>query len=61
MSFREIVKVLRKNGWNEVRVVGDHHQFKNADGHMVTVIDRKDYCIGTLKSMEKSTGLSLRR
>lgn len=61
MNYRKIVKVLRKNGWREVRVKGDHHQFKHPDGRLVTVPARKDYCIGTLQSIEKSTGLLLRK
>lgn len=61
MNYRQIVKLLRANGWREVRVNGDHHQFKHPDGRLVTVPQRKDYCVGTLKSMEKSTGLLLRK
>ncbi|MCI5596250.1 MAG: type II toxin-antitoxin system HicA family toxin [Lachnospiraceae bacterium] len=61
MNYRQIEKLLRKNGWKEVRTRGDHHQFKHPDGRFVTVPDRKDYCIGTLKSIEKSTGLLLRK
>lgn len=59
MNYRKIVKVLCKNGWREVRVRGDHHQFKHPDGRLVTVPYRKDYCTGTLHSIEKSTGLLL--
>lgn len=61
MNYRKIEQLLRKNGWRKVRTNGDHHQFKHSDGRLVTVPERKDYCIGTLKSIEKSTGLRLRK
>ena len=28
-SSREILKILKKDGWREVACVGDHHQFKH--------------------------------
>lgn len=28
-SSREIIKLLKKDGWYEVHCVGDHHQFKH--------------------------------
>ena len=28
-SSREIIKLLRSDGWYEVHCVGDHHQFKH--------------------------------
>ena len=34
-SSREVIKLLKADGWVEVNCVGDHHQFKtlqNPDG-----------------------------
>ena len=28
-SSREILKLLKKDGWREIACVGDHHQFKH--------------------------------
>ncbi len=29
MRFREIEKIIKKDGWYEVRQVGSHHQYKH--------------------------------
>ncbi len=65
MKYRDVVKVLRKNDWIEVRCKGtSHHVFKKeGNPYSVPVADHgsKDIPIGTLKSIEGMTGLSLRR
>lgn len=47
-SSREILKLLKKDGWREIACVGDHHQFK----HPV-----KDLSLNDLKSIENQSGL----
>lgn len=66
MVYRDIVKVLKKAGWKEVAVKGSHHQFKDSTGKTAgkaTVPNHgnKDISIKTLESIERQTGLSLRR
>lgn len=66
MVFREVVKVLKKAGWVEVSVKGSHHHYKDSTGKTAgkaTVPDHgnKDLRIKTLESIERQTGLSLRR
>ena len=63
MTFRQVKKALEKNGWTLVRSCGSHFQFTHKEtGKMVTLPyhSGKDISIGTLKSIQKSTGLSLR-
>ena len=63
MNFRVVDKILRKNGWVKVRSTGSHFQYTEiSSGKMVTVPchSGKDISIGTLKSIEKSTGLSFK-
>ena len=63
MTFRQVEKALIQNGWMCVRSCGSHFQYTHPKtGRMVTVPfhGNKDISIGTLKSIEKSTGLSLR-
>ena len=63
MSYRQIKKVLRKNGWKCIRTYGSHYQFRNIETGITVPIPyhgSKDYCIGTLRSIEKLTGLSFR-
>ena len=62
MCYRDVVKVLRKNGWVLTRTVGSHCQFQHtSSGRMVTVPKHKNADIpkGTLHAIEKSTGLHL--
>lgn len=64
MNYRKIEKVLRKNGWVCIRTDGSHCQFKHPITRKVASVPfhggNKDIAIGTLKSIEKQTGLSLR-
>lgn len=34
---KEVLKELKKNGFKETRITGDHHRFEDQDGHKVTV------------------------
>ena len=36
-SSREVIQLLKQDGWYEVGCDGDHHQFKHPDGRLVTV------------------------
>lgn len=60
ISSREIIKVLKDNGWQHVATRGDHHQFKK-DGVKVTVQHPlKDLSLRNIISIEKATGIRLR-
>ena len=54
-SSREIIKILRKDGWYEVACDGDHHHFKHPvkKGRVTITHPRKDFPVGTIKSIEK--------
>ena len=58
-SSREIIRILKKNGWYEVACDGDHHQFKHPTkkGRVTITHPKKDLPIGTLKSIEKQAGI----
>lgn len=58
-SSREVIKILLKDGWYEVSCVGDHHQYKHPTkpGRVTITHPRKDIPIGTLKNIEKQSGL----
>ena len=58
-SSREILQMLKNDGWYEVNCVGDHHQFKHPtkSGRVTLTHPRKDIPTGTLKSIEKQSGL----
>lgn len=50
-SSREVIQLLKADGWFEVNVVGSHHQFKHPD---------KDIPRKTLASIERQSGLLFR-
>lgn len=61
-SSREVLKILKQDGWYEVGCIGDHHQFKHPTkkGRVTLTHPVKDIPLGTLKSIEKQAGLKLK-
>ena len=61
-SSREVIKILKKDGWYEVSCDGDHHQFKHSEKKgRVTVTHPKDTIpIGTLKNIETQSGVKFK-
>ncbi|MEO5328426.1 MAG: type II toxin-antitoxin system HicA family toxin [Magnetococcus sp. THC-1_WYH] len=61
-SSREIIKRLQEAGWYKVGQTGDHNHFKHdgLPGKVTVAHPVKDMPIGTLKSIERQTGLKLR-
>ena len=58
-SSREVLKMLKKDGWDEVACVGDHHQFKHPTkkGRVTLRHPVKDLSRNDLKSIENQSGL----
>ena len=58
-SSREVIQILKSDGWYEVACVGDHHQYKHPSkpGRVTVTHPRKDFPIRTLKSIEKQAGV----
>ena len=58
-SSREVLKLLKADGWNEVNCVGDHHQFKHPTkpGRVTLTHPVKDIPPKTLQSIAKQAGL----
>lgn len=58
MTAKEIIKLLKKSGWKEIRQVGSHLQMKNDKGVLITVpCHNGDLKIGTEKNILKKAGL----
>ncbi|MBF0625417.1 MAG: type II toxin-antitoxin system HicA family toxin [Magnetococcales bacterium] len=53
-SSREIIKILKEAGWIKSGQSGGHHHFRHPEW------PGKDMPIGTLKSIERQTGLKLK-
>lgn len=58
-SSREVIQMLKADGWYEVNVVGSHHQFKHPSKKGRTTVKHPDnnIPIATLKSIESQSGL----
>lgn len=60
MKVKELIKILEKDGWEQVRMRGSHRQFRHTDkGGTVTVAGKRSADIppGTLASILKQAGL----
>ena len=59
MTSREIIQALLAGGWVLARVKGDHHHFKHPakPGFVTVTHPRKDFPMGTLKSIERQSGI----
>lgn len=59
-SSREVIRMLKADGWYEVNCVGDHHQFKHPDkkGKVTVTHPRKDIPLTTLQSISRQSGLT---
>jgi len=61
VNSRDIIRRLRRDGWVSVAVVGSHHQFKHPakPGRVTVPHPVKDVKIGTLKGIERQSGVKL--
>jgi predicted RNA binding protein YcfA (HicA-like mRNA interferase family) len=59
MNSREVIRRLKDAGWFEVSQAGSHKQFKHPakSGRVTVPFPKKDIPIGTLKSIEKQSGI----
>ena len=62
MDSREIIRRLEADGWFKVAQAGSHVQYKHPSkpGRVTVPHPRKDMPTGTLKSIERQAGLTLR-
>jgi len=61
-SPKEIIKILQENGWKLHRTKGNHYIFKKEYMKYLTVvpISKNTIAIGTLKSIEKQSGIKFK-
>lgn len=62
MDSREVLRRLMAEGWREISRVGSHVQLKHPDrpGRVTVPHPKRDLPLGTLRSIEKQSGLRLR-
>ena len=58
-SSKDVLKMLKADGWFEVNCEGDHHQFKHSTkpGKVTLRHPVKDLSVRDLKSIERQSGL----
>ena len=61
-SSREVIRMLKADGWYEVNTEGSHHQFKHPTKKGRTMVKHptKDIPRKTLDSIERQSGLTFR-
>lgn len=61
MRSGEVIKRITKAGWAEVRQTGSHKQFRHPTlpGTVTVPHPKSEMAIGTLKSIEKQSGVKL--
>jgi len=61
-NSRDVIKRLEADGWFEVNHVGNHKQFKHPTkpGRVTIVHPKRDIPLGTIRSIEKQSGIPLR-
>lgn len=59
-SSREVISLLKEDGWFEVKCVGDYHQFKHSQkiGKVTIPHPVKDIPNRTLISISKQSGVT---
>lgn len=62
MQSREVIKKIKADGWYEVGTTGSHHQFRHPTkpGRVTVPHPKKDLKIGTLRNIEKQSGVRLK-
>lgn len=57
MKDKDLLKLLKQNGWKVVRINGSHHVLQKNGKTTVVPIHGKDVPIGLLNNILKETGL----
>ena len=57
MKDKDLLKLLLKNGWKDVRQRGSHHRLKKDNQIEVIAVHGKDVPVGLLNAILKRTGL----
>jgi len=57
MKDKDLLKLLKKNGWQLARISGSHHVLQKGEDTTVLPIHGKDVPTGLLNKILKDTGL----
>ena len=57
MKGKELIKLLKNDGWYLDRISGSHHVMKKSDNTEIIPVHNKDLPIGLANAIMKRTGL----
>jgi predicted RNA binding protein YcfA (HicA-like mRNA interferase family) len=62
MNSRDVIRAIEKAGWVHIATKGDHRQFKHPTlpGRVTVPHPKRDLPIGTVRSIEKQSGVKFR-
>lgn len=62
MNSAEVIRRLEQDGWVRVATRGSHCQFKHPEkpGRVTVPHPKRDLAIGTVRSIERQSGVSMR-
>ena len=62
MDSRAIIRAIVAEGWQEVRITGSHHHFRHPTRPGIVTVPhpKKDIAPGTLRSIERQSGVRLK-
>ncbi|MCP4751984.1 MAG: addiction module toxin, HicA family [Proteobacteria bacterium] len=61
MDGKKVIELLKRNGWQVLRVNGSHHRLGKENARTtVPVHGKRDLGPGLLKEIEKQTGVKLK-
>ena len=63
INSREVIRLLEVHGWRHIETRGSHCQFGHPlrQGRVTVPHPKRDLPIGTIRSIEKQSGVNLRR
>jgi predicted RNA binding protein YcfA (HicA-like mRNA interferase family) len=61
MNSRDVIRILTRNGWVHDRTRGSHCIFVDPETGRIAVVPhpKRDLPIGTVKNLERTTGLRI--
>lgn len=59
MKDKDLLRLLIKNGWEEVHVKGSHHKLRKDEKTEIIPVHGKDVPKGLLRAISKRTGLKI--
>ncbi|CAN2048914.1 mRNA interferase HicA [Candidatus Magnetomoraceae bacterium gMMP-1] len=63
MNSKQVIKLLKKDEWFHVRTTGYHWHFRHSQKQGIVTVPhpKKDLPIGTLKSIQKQSGIKFKK